>query len=296
MRTVSIVGLGRAGGAIAVALDKAGFQIELVVSRDRSVSRKKLAQLSLTSDPTVSTLDERTPITSSVVLVAVPDPFIAQTAELLSERIKQASCVLHISGSLPSDILSGKFVGSVPVGSFHPLVSLSDASAGRSSFQGAFFCVEGDAESVKIGNELAIALGGRPFTIEPRMKPLYHAAAVMAAGHVVALFDLACEVLSKTGIAGPSPPEVLWPLVASAVDNLKGQTASRSLTGSFARGDLETIKRHIDALRGEGPFLALQAYRLLGAHSVDLARAEGVDENICRAIMDVLNLDKEIGE
>ncbi|HMO80980.1 MAG TPA: DUF2520 domain-containing protein [Pyrinomonadaceae bacterium] len=296
MRTVSIVGLGRAGGAIAVALDKAGFQIELVVSRDRSVSRKKLAQLSLTSDPTVSTLDERTPITSSVVLVAVPDPFIAQTAELLSERIKQASCVLHISGSLPSDILLGKFAGSVPVGSFHPLVSLSDASTGRSSFQGAFFCVEGDAESVKIGNELAIALGGRPFTIEPRMKPLYHAAAVMAAGHVVALFDLACEVLSKTGLAGPSPPEVLWPLVASAVDNLRVQTASRSLTGSFARGDLETIERHIDALQGEGPFLALQAYRLLGAHSVDLARAEGVDENICRAIMDVLNLDKEIGE
>lgn len=296
MRTVSMVGLGRAGGALAVALDKAGFQIESVVSRDPSATRKKLAQFSLASDPTVLALDDRTPITSSVIFIAVPDPFIAPTAELLSERIKQASCVLHISGSLPSDILSGKFVESVSVGSLHPLVSLSDASTGRSSFQGAFFCVEGDTESVKIGNEFAIALGGRPFTIDPGMKPLYHAAAVTAAGHVVALFDLACEVLSRTGVAGPSPSEILWPLIASAVDNLKERPASRALTGSFARGDLETIKRHINALRGEGPYEALQAYRLLGAHSVILARAEGVDENICRSIMEVLNLDKEIGE
>ena len=73
----------------------------------------------------------------------------------------------------------------------HPLVSVSDAFLGAERFAGVYFCIEGEAAAVAAATSLAISLGGKAFSIPTDSKPLYHAAAVTASGHLVAVTDAA---------------------------------------------------------------------------------------------------------
>jgi predicted short-subunit dehydrogenase-like oxidoreductase (DUF2520 family) len=236
--------------------------------------------------------DDPTAICSDVVFIAVPDPQIGKAADAISKRISGPSVVFHISGSLPSKILFGKFHDQVSIGSMHPLVALSDPDTGSFAFTGAYFCLEGDPRAIDIGREIATGLGGKPFTIGSDSKALYHAAAVISAGHVVALFDIACEVLEMSEATGPAPSEILLPLLESVVINLKKMSTSRALTGSFARGDIGTIERHLEALKKENLTDALDVYRILGRRSTLLASSNGLDEDVCHEVLRALNLDK----
>jgi predicted short-subunit dehydrogenase-like oxidoreductase (DUF2520 family) len=165
---------------------------------------------------------------------------------------------------------------------------VSEAGAGASSLRGAFYCVEGDAAAARAARRVVRDLGGESFTVESRHKPLYHAAAVMAAGHVTALFDVAADTLRRCGLTERRAQAVLLPLLRSVVDNLSGRTPARALTGSFARADVETVRKHLLALRSLDESDAPAVYRLLGAHSLKLAGGAGADreavEKVRRAL------------
>jgi len=82
---------------------------------------------------------------------------------------------------------------------------------------------------------------------------------------------------------------VLLPLVESTVSNLSLSEPARALTGTFARGDLATVKLHMEALSSSGISDALQLYRLLGRRAVALARKNGVKPEILRKIRKALD-------
>ena len=110
----------------------------------------------------------------------------------------------------------------------------------------------GVLKATRLRCELARAivrdLGGKSFSIRSEDKPLYHAAAVMSAGNVVALFDVALEMLVQCGLTRPAAQRILLPLIASTVRNLETKDPVDALTGTFSRGDVETVKRHLKAL------------------------------------------------
>ncbi|MGB8509867.1 MAG: DUF2520 domain-containing protein, partial [Pyrinomonadaceae bacterium] len=115
-------------------------------------------------------------------------------------------------------------------------------------------------------------LGGQSFSVATRDKALYHAAAVMTSGHTVSLFDLVSGLLARCGLSERRAREVLMPLLRSTLDNLSTGTPARVLTGSFARGDVATVRRHLDALRSLPDDEPLAVYQSLGRHSLRLAR------------------------
>jgi predicted short-subunit dehydrogenase-like oxidoreductase (DUF2520 family) len=156
-------------------------------------------------------------------------------------------------------------------GSLHPLASISEPKAGAKLLRGAFWCVEGDKRAVRLGKTIVRDLDGKSFSISSENKPLYHAAAVMASGNVTALFDVALDMLAACGLTRRQAQSALLPLLSSAVQNLEKLDPARALTGTFARGDLETVKRHLASLENNKP--ALELYRLLGRRSLDLAAA-----------------------
>jgi predicted short-subunit dehydrogenase-like oxidoreductase (DUF2520 family) len=159
----------------------------------------------------------------------------------------------------------------------HPLASVSLPAAGAESLRRAFYCVEGDARATSAARRVVRDLGGETFTINPGDKALYHAAAVLAAGHVVALFDVALDALGRCGLTERRARRVLLPLLQSVADNLARHTPARALTGSFSRADAETIRKHLRALAAPGDPDALAVYKLLGARSLDLALDAGAD-------------------
>ena len=106
----------------------------------------------------------------------------------------------------------------------------------------------------------------------------------MASGHVVALFDVATTMLVQCGLTEQKARRVLLPLLQSTVRNLMTSDPARSLTGTFARGDLLTVKRHLAALSAFELPAALEIYKLLGRKSLELARENDLHPKVLNQI------------
>jgi predicted short-subunit dehydrogenase-like oxidoreductase (DUF2520 family) len=98
---------------------------------------------------------------------------------------------------LSSEILAPLRARGWSTGSLHPLISVTDP---HTPLDGAFWCVEGEPRAARLAKAIVRDLGGTSFSINAAEKPLYHAAAVMTAGHVTALFDVALEMLVACGL------------------------------------------------------------------------------------------------
>lgn len=298
--SVAIVGAGRLGTALAAALAGRGYEVSALVSRRVSRARRA-AELSGGGALALSfeRLDELPP--ADLVFVTTPDDAIAETARLLASAPAFSSptaapsnpraarrVVLHASGALSSDVLAPLAERGFAVGSLHPLVSVSDAGAGARSLAGAFYCVEGGAAASRAARRVVRALGGRSFTVAAEDKALYHAAAVIASGHTVALFDAAARLLGRCGLAEGRAREVLLPLLGSTLANLSAHAPARALTGTFARADVATVRKHLAALAATGDDESAAVYKLLGRRSLRLAREAGADARAAEEIARLL--------
>jgi predicted short-subunit dehydrogenase-like oxidoreductase (DUF2520 family) len=292
---IAIIGAGRLGAALGRALGRAGYRIEIVVTR-RPARARTAAQLigpgvlSLTPGQLGRLTGEQLDRLNhcDLILIATPDDVIGLAAAQLttlfkarartrSEKGRVQRAALHTSGALSSETLGPLREAGFAIGSLHPLISVSDPVSGAKMLRHAFFCVEGDRPAVRHARSIVRNLRGQSFTIDARKKGLYHASAVTASGHIVALFDIALEMLTRCGLSPHRAQKVLLPLLKSTIANLSTKPPARALTGTFARGDLATVRRHLAAIESEQLRDALAAYLLLGARSVPLGRKAGAD-------------------
>ncbi len=276
---ITIIGAGRLGGALALALTKKDFRVENLAAR-RFETAEKIAKL-LESPPKILLNNDFFDITSDVVLITTQDSEIEIVADELAGKLKFKPIVFHTSGSLSSEVLKNLKSSGCSVGSIHPLVSISDARLGAERFADAYFCVEGDKAAVEIAEKIVEMLGGKSFSVATQYKTLYHASAVTACGHLVALVDAAIEMLTKCGLSETDAQTVFLPLIKSTVENLEEQTTAQALTGTFARTDAGTLEKHIKILRENVSPEALEIYLQLGARSLNLAEQQNANsENI----------------
>jgi predicted short-subunit dehydrogenase-like oxidoreductase (DUF2520 family) len=287
--SVLIMGAGRLGTAMGLALKAKGYDIDFVVTR-RLAAARQAARVFGPGTITLSALQlaklsarQMDRLTRcSLVLITTPDDIIAMIAEQLAVIFKSKSSpsprriVLHTSGALASDVLGPLRSAGFAAGSLHPLVSISDSRSGSESLARAFFSIEGDPAAVRVASSLVRDLGGQSFTIDSRRKALYHAAAVTAAPNMTALFDIALEMLGRCGLSPQRARQVLLPLAESTLANLAKQDPARALTGTFKRGDVSTVKKHLAALRSANLPQALAAYILLGQRSIAMAKRQNV--------------------
>lgn len=268
---VSIIGSGRLGTTLAVALARRGYPVQSLVARTLKNARKAARLL----DDDVQVLAAKKlhflrP--ADLFLITVPDDQIAAVADELSRldfTPGRRLTAFHTSGALSSDVLMPLRKKGWHTGSIHPLVSVSHAGV---SLEGGFWSVEGDQSAVRLAKKIVQDLGGKSFFIKSDDKPLYHAAAVMVSGNVIALFDVALEMLAECGLKRQTAHNILLPLIASTVRNLETKDPAQALTGTFSRGDLETVKRHLAALKGANLKDALELYRALGKRSLKLTK------------------------
>ena len=277
---VTIIGSGRLGTTLALALARSGYTIRSLVSRGGQ-SARKAARLLDADVQLLAAKQLRTLIDADLFLITVPDDQIALVARELSEiNADRSVTALHTSGALSSEVLEPLREKGWHTGSIHPLMSVSGVE--DASLEGAYWSVEGDRSAVRLGKEIVKDLGGKSFSIRTEDKPLYHAAAVMVSGNVVALFDVALEMLGECGLDRKTARAVLLPLIASTVRSLQTKTPEESLTGTFSRGDVETVKRHLAVMRNSE---IKNLYRKLGERSLRLA---DLDKNLERQIKKVL--------
>jgi len=169
-----------------------------------------------------------------VVVVATPDATVADVARAMAPV--DGVAVVHLAGSLGLDVLAPH----ARRASVHPIVSLADPSRGAARLFGAWFAVAGDP----VANEIVDALDGHAVTVPDDKRVLHHAAAVIAANHLVALLGQVERVAAEAGM----PLAAYMDLVRGAVENVAELGPADALTGPVARGDWDTIARHIAAL------------------------------------------------
>lgn len=272
--TVSIVGSGRLGTALARALAGSDYEIEALVARGIAHARRAAAMVG-SATIALSEKELQALPASKIILITTPDGEIFETAERIAalKASPRGRTVLHTSGALAaSEVLVPLAAAGFATGSLHPLVSISEPRTGAEKLRGAFYCVEGDAAARREARSIVKDLQGHSFHIASNSKPLYHAAAVMASGHVTALVSLASEMLAHCGLDEKTARRVLLPLLESTLANLSASEPASALTGTFARGDLDTVRRHLQALSNERLAEALAAYKLLGRRSLELAK------------------------
>jgi predicted short-subunit dehydrogenase-like oxidoreductase (DUF2520 family) len=258
--SVSIIGLGNWGSSLARALTDAQVPLhEVVVSGRRSVRKTTLP---------ITNLD-RARLQADVLWLCVPDKAIARVAARLARKVAdrglRGQIVIHSSGALSAGVLQEAAKAGASVGSVHPLMSFPTRRP--VTLEGVSFAVEADAASSRVLNQLVRRIGGHPFPIKAASKSLYHAVGVLSSPLLVSHLAAAHEAATRAGFSPRQARRLIEPIARATLDNFFRKGPAKSFSGPIARGDVETIRLHLQALKPH-PILA-SVYRSLALYALE---------------------------
>jgi predicted short-subunit dehydrogenase-like oxidoreductase (DUF2520 family) len=222
-RRVRIVGPGRAGTSLALALTNAGWDVAPMLGRRDDLS------------PAATEVD--------LLVIATPDDEIRGVAKAVVPS--EGTVVAHLAGARGLEVLAPH----PRRAAVHPLVSLPTPELGARRLMGGWFAVAGDP----LADEVVRALQGRSFTVADEDRATYHAAAVVASNHLVALLGQVERLAESVGV----PFAAYLDLATDTLANVAELGPVASITGPAARGDEATLRRHLRAL----PVDERRAYR-----------------------------------
>jgi predicted short-subunit dehydrogenase-like oxidoreductase (DUF2520 family) len=234
---------------LSLALSRAGYEISGVARRSRGDAQ--------------GVVDA-----SDIVFLTVPDDAIA--AVCASLRWKGQAAV-HCSGAAELSLLKGT---NGPVGGFHPLVMFADPEVAARNIAGAAIAVEAAEPLSSRLKAMVEALGARLLVIPPGARAAYHGGAHFAAAFVCASIAQGVEVYRRIGIPEKDALPALLSLLRGATDAMAHSGPARAMAGSIARGDLETVKRHVVALERLDPKLR-EIYCQMALKTVPMSLAAG---------------------
>jgi predicted short-subunit dehydrogenase-like oxidoreductase (DUF2520 family) len=186
-------------------------------------------------------------IRSAVVWFCVPDGAIAGAAASLTGAADwQGKVALHSSGALTSDELAVLRERGAAVASVHPLMTFVRGS--RPSLAAVSFAIEGDPKAVRAARTIVLRMRGLPFAIGKRQKEAYHAWGMFASPLLTALLVAGERVAGAAGIARKPARERMLPILRQTLANYARLGAAASFSGPIARGDVATIRKHLQVL------------------------------------------------
>jgi predicted short-subunit dehydrogenase-like oxidoreductase (DUF2520 family) len=280
---VGLIGPGRAGVGLALALAQAGYTVRLHGRRKKKVPAPLTLSVGQGDAPPAWIAE------AGVVILAVRDDGIRPLAETLAaaRAITPDHVVLHLSGVQGQEALGPLVTSRAALGSLHPLQTIVEPERAPARLKGAWAAVEGMPRAVEAAERLAQDLGMRPFRIATKAKAIYHAGAVFASNYLVVVEAMAQRLLRHAGLTDADAWAALRPLVEGTLENLSRAEPKDALTGPVARGDTTTIVRHIESLTLDDGKL----YRALGRAALELAQKRGMDEATAAQVAAALATD-----
>lgn len=266
---VAVVGAGRLGSSLAQAMAAVGYRVVAVSSR-RADHRAWLAER-LPATETFASAPEAA-AAAEVVFISVPDDAVEDVCKSTPWRRDQAA--VHCAGVLPLDALRSAAEAGAATGALHPMQTFS-APGLADAFRGVTFAVEaGDSCLREWLSDLTRALGGEPFAIASEQRDAYHASAVMACGLTAGLAGLAADMWAQFGQDRGRGLRALMPLIKATAAAVESRGIPSALTGPYVRGDVATVRRHLEAVRKQSPDVA-RAYAALALATLPIAREQG---------------------
>lgn len=278
---VAVIGPGRVGTTLALALRRAGHRIAAVggggpASRARFTER--LAAVAAHEAPSAAARG------AELVLVTTPDDAIAAvvTDLAVADALREGQRVVHVAGSQGLAPLRRAALAGAGVAACHPAQTFPAGEPDPDAIVGAAWAVTAAADDRRWAHDLVRDCGGYPHDLDEDARVLYHAALTMGSNAVGAVVAAARMLLAGAGIDVPA--DFLAPLVErSAAAALEG--GAEAITGPVVRGDLGTVERHLEALDRDVPHLAA-TYRHLA--TVILAQVRPTLDPAAAAHLDAL--------
>ena len=226
---ISIIGAGNVATNLALVLKKAGHEIVQIYNRSDDAGKElaKAVAASFTSDASEI-------LEAEVYLMAVKDDVIGEIAEQLKlgDRI-----IAHTSGTNSKGLLN---VASSNSGIFYPLQTMKKNS--KVDFKNVPVLVEGNSEAVVAKLEaLAKSISQNVHRVDEEQRQWIHVAAVFANNFTNHLYSISESLLLGHGL----PFDILKPLIYRSIENIQQNSPSDLQTGPAARGDMQTIEKHL---------------------------------------------------
>jgi predicted short-subunit dehydrogenase-like oxidoreductase (DUF2520 family) len=243
--SIAIIGAGRLGSALAVALTRAGVRVSEIISRQtrssarsRQVAREVKARLLM--------LNQGAP-QAEIAWLCVPDAAISRVCESVAQSDWSGKIAFHSSGVLTSAALQPLRRRGRSVASVHPLMTFVRGS--RPELRNVPFAVEGDAEAVSVATEIVEMLGGDVLRLRKNAKVPYHAFATMVCPLLVALLASAEKIAALAGMSDLDARRSMIPILRQTLRNYEKLGARKSFSGPLVRGDVDTVGLHLRSLK-----------------------------------------------
>jgi predicted short-subunit dehydrogenase-like oxidoreductase (DUF2520 family) len=280
---VGVIGAGRVGSVLGAALARAGH--EVVAAGGVSAESVRRARALLPGVPLLPA--DEVVAAAGLVLLAVPDdvlgPLVAGLAETGAWRPGQL--VAHTSGAHGIGVLEpAARAGALPL-ALHPAMTFAGRPEDLQRLAGITFGVTAPDALRPVAEALVLEMGATPVWVAESARPLYHAALVVGANHLVTLVNDAADLLGRAGVAQPAA--VLGPLLGAALDNAL-RSGDAALTGPVSRGDAGTLAKHLRTLTAQAPD-SVPAYVAMARLTAARALASGrLKPSEAGALLDVL--------
>lgn len=270
--TIAILGIGKVGTAIGFLLRSAGYTISAIAGRSPASINQGMAY---TGGKPYTDFSEAASH-ADCIFITTSDDAIASVCEKITRggSIKPGKKVIHMSGVGGLTLLEEARRSGAHIASIHPLQSFADVEGAIKNIPGSTFGITSDDEIKPWSVQVVKDLGGNPFFISDTDKPLYHAAACIASNYLTTLIHMVQAIYQSLGLDREDAMHAFWPLVKGTVRNIEVKGTVHALTGPIARGDMGTLKKHIEALHNKVPAF-LRAYRVLGILTTEI----GVEKN-----------------
>jgi len=243
--SIALIGTGRLGATLAVALHRQGAEIAMVANRNVASAQQLAAQLGTCRAVTANEAAQ-----ADLVFLAVPDDALALVAAQLPWRRGQA--VVHCSGATEVAVLQPAADAGATIGGFHPLQIFSDPARALGLLAGSSVAIEGSPELEAQLQQLAALLGMHPIHLPPGARALYHGGASYAASFLLSMLNEAVAAWRSFGVDEAQALQALLPLAHGTLAAAASKGLSAAVAGPVSRGDAGVIARHLAAFEALG--------------------------------------------
>jgi predicted short-subunit dehydrogenase-like oxidoreductase (DUF2520 family) len=287
---LGFIGAGRAGTGLATGFARAGRDVVAVASRSIASAQALAKRVRGARACAPQEVADR----ADLIFLTVPDDAIEPVAS--SIRWRAGSACVHCSGAVDLDSLKKAAADRALTGGFHPLHMFGEPGESPDALSGCAIALAGPDALMEKLERLARSLGARPLRLPEGGRALYHAAANFSGAFVIALIEETIALWKKLGIAETDALAALLPLLRGTLDNVERLGVAGGLGSAVARGDLGTLRRHLDALARNAPD-SVDLYRMLSLRTIPIALAKGtLKPETAKEIAALLNLQKGSGE
>ncbi len=277
-KTVAIIGAGRVGSSVGFLLKRAGYAVTAVAARTAAAAEKASAFIG-GGDPLVDVIKAASK--AEIVFITTPDRDIREVCDTISTNggLKRGSLAVHMSGAHSLDLLNAARKAGSYRAVIHPLQSLASKEQGIKNLPGSYFRIEADPEALKTAKDIVKALDGIELVMpkwssDKESAALYHAGAVAVSNYFVALVDYGLKFYQALGADKKEAFNAVLPLIRGTLDNIETLGIPDALTGPIMRGDVQTVRDHLDAMQKRTPELT-GLYKELARQTVSVARDKG---------------------